>query len=108
MAVLAVQRIVTAGLNPTFAAAAGGGDEFPNTGREFLEVINGGGGAITVTVTTTGTVDGEPIADRAVSVPAGERRRIGPFPTGTFNAADGNVDVAYSGVTTVTVGVFRL
>ena len=108
MAVLAVQQIATSGLNPAFVAAAGGGDEFPNIGREFLEVINGGGGSINVTLVTTGTVDGEPIADRVVAVPNGERRRIGPFPTGTYNAADGNVDVSYSGVTSVTVGVFRL
>ncbi len=108
MAVLSVQSISTAGRNPTFVAAAGGGDEFPNAGREYLEVINGSGVSVNVTITTPASVDGEPVADRVVAVPAAERRKIGPFPTGVFNAADGNVDVAYSAVTSVTVGVFRL
>ena len=51
MAVLAVQQIARAGLNPALAAAAAGGDAFPNTGRVFLRVANANvGAARTVTV----------------------------------------------------------
>ena len=40
MAVLAVQQVSRAGLNPALAAAAAAGDAFPNTGRAFLRVRN--------------------------------------------------------------------
>jgi len=40
MAVLTVQAITRAGLEPALAAAAAAGDAFPNTGREFLVVKN--------------------------------------------------------------------
>lgn len=108
MAVLSVQEIVSTRLTPSFAAAAAGGDEVPNDGRTYLEVVNGGGSSITVTITTAGTIAGRAIADDAVTVAAGARAKIGPWPTGLYNAADGNVDVAYSAVTSVTVGAFRL
>jgi hypothetical protein len=39
MAILAIQRIARAGLNPALAAAAAG-DAFPNTGRALLRVKN--------------------------------------------------------------------
>lgn len=108
MATLTVQTVSTAGLADSLAAAAGGGDQFANTGREFFEVLNGGGGSVNVTFETPATVDGEPIADRVVAVAAGVRKKIGPFPTSTYNDANGRVQVTYSGVTTVTVGVFKL
>jgi len=41
MAVLAVQQISRAGLNTALAAAAAGGDAFPNAARAFLRVKNG-------------------------------------------------------------------
>lgn len=108
MATLTVQSIVAAGLNPSYAAAAGGGDEFANDGSSFLHVVNGGGGAINVTLATTQTVDGLAVADQVVNVPAGEDRMIGPLRRGLFNDAGGLVQVTYDGVTSVTVGVFAL
>lgn len=108
MAVLVAQSIVRAGLTPAFASAAGGGDEFVNTGNEYIEVINGDASSKTVTVVTPGTVDGLGITDRTVTIPAGERRKIGPFPTGTYNNASSKVQITYSAVTSVTIGVFSL
>jgi hypothetical protein len=108
MALLAAQVVSIAGLNPTYAAAAAGGDEFANNGRRMLHVQNGSGSSITVTITTPGTTAGLSIADPAVTVPNSGSRMIGPFPTGLYNAADGNVDVAYSAVTSVTVAVIEL
>lgn len=108
MAVLVAQSIVRAGLTPAFAAAAGGGDEFVNTGNEYVEVINGDATEKTVTVVTPGTVDGLAIADRPVVIAAGARAKIGPFPTGTYNNSASKVQLTYSAVTSVTVGVFSL
>jgi hypothetical protein len=109
MAILAVQKIVQTGLNPTFAAAAGGGDSFPFSGGEHVEVVNGGGGSINVTVVAQGacTTFGVTHAahDIVVAVPAGERRKIKVPPVGYIDA-NGRIQLTYSGVTTVTVGVF--
>lgn len=108
MAVLTVQTIAIAGLEPTYAAAAGGGDSFPNTGDQFLHVKNGGVGDVTVTLTTPATVEGVAIADPTVVVTAGEDRMIGPFPPSIFNDGNGRVAVGYSGVTSVTVAAIKL
>lgn len=108
MATLTASSVTTSGLTDSLTAAAGGGDEFANTGHEWFEVLNGSGGSITVTFTTSATVQGEPIADRAVTVANGARKKIGPFPTDVYNDSNGKVQVAYSGATSVTVGVFKL
>jgi hypothetical protein len=88
-------------------AAAGGGDSFPNTGREFLHVLNGGGSSITVTVAIAVTVEGQAVPGKAFTVGNGAQRIMGPFPTGTFNDSNSRVNITYSGVTSVTVGVIQ-
>lgn len=107
MATLTAQTIVRAGLEATYAAAAGGGDEFVNTGVEVLHVKNASVGDITVTVVSQATVDGLAVADRAVVVTAGEERFIGPFPTNVYNDANQKIQVTYSGVTTLTIAVLN-
>jgi hypothetical protein len=108
MATLTKQVVTTAGLADSLASAAGGGDQFTNTGNEWLEVLNGGGASIDVTIATPATANGEPIADRVVAVAAGARKKIGPFNPSIFNDSSGYVQVTYSAVTSVTVGVFKL
>jgi hypothetical protein len=111
MALLTTQQITRAGTDPaTGAVAAGGtGDEFVPGDNVFLRVVNGGGGATTVTVTTPRTVKGQAIADLAVSVPAGGQRLIGPLPADQYaNPADGKGDVACSPTTSVTISVLEL
>lgn len=111
MATLSVQVVDRAGdgLTPAFAAATVSGDEFPNSGREWLVVKNGSGGSITVTASTPQTVAGLAVAEEAYAVPASGECYIGPFPPGTFNnTSTGRVALTYSGVTSLTVGVFRL
>src|SRR5436190_12863107 len=98
MAVLAVQQIVRAGLNPALAAAAAGGDAFPNTGRVFLRVKNAHATvARTVTVASQlppGAIpQGAAKTDLAVSVPGTQERWIGPFDPAAFNDANGRVVV---------------
>lgn len=109
MATLTVQTVVVTGLEPAaLAAAAAGGDQFANTGREFVEINNGSGGDITVTFNSQVACNYGSDHDVAVVVTAGERRLIGPFPTGRFNDASGFVLITYSGVTTLTIGVYKL
>lgn len=114
MAVLTVQDLNLAGIAPAYVAAAAGGDTFkPRGGRAaIIHVKNGGAGAITATVNDPTSVAPASAAtfdpDVAVSVPAGGERVITLSPIDRFTDVNGDVAVAYSGVTTVTVGVFRL
>lgn len=109
MATLAIQNIVLAGLNPSYAAAAGGGDDFLNTGREYVEFVNASAGDITVTINSQKNCDQGFDHDQAVVVTASQRRKIGPFTPGRWNdPSDNKLKMTYSGVTSLTVGVFRL
>ena len=109
MAVLPVNSVTRAGLSEAglFNAATAGGDLLPNDGRQWIEVINGSGSAVTVTV--YGYVDGASVAIKTYTVPLTTGRyKIGPFPPGTFNNASNQVAIGYSAVTTVTVAAFTL
>lgn len=112
MATLAKQTILPAGLNPTFAAAAGGGDKVQAGPAVFLVVKNGGGAPITVTIDDPTSVSPAGAQafnpDLSVSVTNAQERWIGPLTDRFTNPADGLVAWTYSGVTTVTVGVFQL
>ena len=109
MATLGTQVIALAGLNPTYAAAAGGGDKCEVGDRNFLHVKNGGGSSITVTLTATAAVRGQAVSNVTVSVPAAGERMIGPLSSDLLkNASDGLCAIGYSGVTTVTVASVRI
>lgn len=118
--VLAAQLTVTStahtGTALTLSSAAAGGDAFVNdsSGRTFFVVTNGGGSPINVNITPNvasvavqgfGTLS---IANAGGSVTNGTTRIFGPFPT-HYNDASGNVNIGYTnGVTSVTVGVFKI
>lgn len=118
MAQLTINTHAFAGLDPTFAAASAGGDAFvnPNDERTYIRVKNGGASPITVTVSpvtpnsvkqagaTPGPVS---LPNYSVAVPASGDISIGPFPA-AYNDAGGNVNVSYSGVTSVTVAAIRM
>ena len=107
MAELAVQQISRTGLSPTYAACGAGGDEFVNSGDEFIHIKNGHTGTQTVTIATPATVDGLAVADRDVAVPSGEERMIGPFPAATYNDGDSKVQLTYDAVTLLTIAVVK-
>jgi len=109
MATLTTQTITRAGLGPTYATAAGGGDKCKPGDRVFLHVKNGHSSAQTVTVVTPGTFDGQAIEDLAVSVPNAGERMIGPITPSLFrNSADGLASITYSGVTSLTIAVIQI
>ena len=114
MAEYVVQTISRAGITPTFAAVASS-DTFkcPSDLRNYLEVLNGSGSSINVTIAAVQTTVDTAVAGTvgvddivvAVAQTTG-RKKIGPFPPAYINA--GSVTVAYSATTTVTAGAFRL
>lgn len=109
MATLTTQHVSLTGLEATYAAAAGGGDEFTPDKNTFVHVKNGGGSDITATVVTPNNHStGLAIADVAVTVTAAEDRFIGPFPYQHFAGSNGLADITYSGTTSVTVAVLRV
>lgn len=106
MATLTVQDMNTlAGLNPTYAACAGGGDDFVNTGHEYIHIKNGHSSPQSVTIHSQRLCDQGVEHDVVVSVPNAEERIIGPFHPARFNDANKKVQLTYSGVTALTIAV---
>jgi hypothetical protein len=109
MALLTVQSVGRAGLEPVLVAAAAGGDTFPLVdGREWIEVNNASAGAVTITIKSKQKCDQGFDHDLVISVPAGKKRVISGFlPISRFQNANGNLEITYSAVASVTVGAFR-
>lgn len=101
-----------AGTATTPVAAAAGGDSVANPrGNTILRVINGGGSSINVTLAAQvatrpadGTFPAMTLSNQVVAVAAGATKLIGPIPP-AFNDGNGNVQITYSAVTSVTVEV---
>jgi hypothetical protein len=104
---LTVQEITLAGLTPAYVAANAEGNYFNNDGRAYLEVVNGGVDPVTVTINSIALCSYGFDHNTEVIVSNGVTKKIGTFPPGRFNDASGRVNVTYSGVTSVTVGVFK-
>lgn len=109
MATLTPQEIVLAGITPTLVAAEAGGDEFVNSGRDFIHIKNGDASAMDVTINSQAACDQGSDHDIVVNIPAttGEKF-IGPFPKERFNDTAAKVQITYSAVTSVTIGIVRL
>jgi len=107
MATLTVQTISRSGLEPSYSSCAGGGDEFANSGDEFIHIKNGHSSTQTVTIETPATVDGLAVADREVAIPATSERLIGPFPSNTYNDSGGLVQLTYDSVTSLTIAILE-
>lgn len=103
MATLTVADINTAGYTPTYASAAGGGDQFSNDGKTLIHIKNGSGGSITVTIASQVACSQGGTHNTAVAIPAGEERFIGPFPPDRYCDANGMTQLTYSGVTSLTI-----
>ena len=93
-------------------AAAGGGDAAPCSKDNWLEVINGGGGSINVTIAIPASASGFANAaytNTVVAVAAGARKKIGPLTPQLYqDPTTGLATITYSGVTSVTVGCYSL
>ena len=108
MTTLVVQEIDQDGVVVTFVAATAAGDDFLNDGRTYLEIVNGGAGAVVVTADSKSNCNQGFDHDLTLSVGAGLTGRLGPFEPTRFNGADGLMDVTYDQDLTVTVAAVRL
>ncbi len=107
-AVIAIVK--TGGADPTYTGSLSTGNvyQFTNDGKTFIHVKNGGGSPDVVTIVSQNSEDGLAVADRTVSVTAGEERMIGPLLPHVYNDGDGLVNFSHSFITTVTQAVFSL
>lgn len=105
-----VSTVARAGINLTDLAAAADatGDNWANTGNEFLFVANANASSRTVTLVCQQTLDGQSVTNKTVVVGAGKSMLIGPFPKGIYNDANDRMNVTWSAVTDVTIVVCKL
>lgn len=102
------QSVGSAGLHPTYEAANAAGNSWRMGSGIALHVKNGGASACTVTIPTPLQVDGLAVADRTISVPAGEDRLIGLAATPAYRQTGGVAFADYDQVTSVTVAVLTV
>lgn len=109
MATLTVATIDRSGTDVAGSAAtATTGDEFPNTGVEFVEIKNGGAATIVATIDAVATLDGMQVTDKTVSIAAGVTKAIGPFAPSIYNNSSNRVKVTCDVVTSVTIKALKL
>ena len=95
------------------APTATHGNKFITSGREYLKIVNGSVGDITVTLTPGTVVDGLTLPTKTYTIKATgdanglDDQVIGPFPK-TWCYTGDYIWVVCSAVTTITMGVFRL
>lgn len=106
MATLTAQQAVVAGVQLSYAAAAAGGDDFPNDGNTYVILRNSSAGNV-VTFAATGAEGGVDIGDLQVTVPAGESMLVGPFATHVFNDSSGQVAMTYDTEANLSIAVFK-
>lgn len=108
MALLTTQGVALPSLLEAVAVANAGGDTATPGNFTWLEVTNGGGASINVTIDVPGTDEyGTAKPDLVVAVLNGTTRKI-PLRSNGFIQTNGLVNITYSAVTSVTVGVFTL
>lgn len=117
MATLTRQVLGEDGLTASYVAATVSGDQVTNSdGKTFLHVKNASGGSITVTVAEqiTGTTVTNPTlgkltkANATKAIGAGAEAFFGPFAKGGFNDANSNIQITYSGVTSLTIAALYI
>lgn len=108
LSVVKPSRLGTSAHIPVNASA--NGDQFPNTGKEFLLVETSSNAAV-VTFDSPQTcsfgISNSAAHDLAVNCSANSSRMIGPFDPIRFNDGNGMVQVTYDVVTGVTVAVIQ-
>jgi len=103
MATLGINKIIEGGLAENLEDAASSGDEFSNSGIEFIHVVNDHASeSYTVSITAQKTTMRHPNygnltkANQTFAVAAGAEAFAGPFRQIAFNDSDNKVQVTYT------------
>lgn len=105
MALLSAQKPALTGTALTYDAASVGGDNFNNTGKEWIIVKNGDSSSHDVMVASQALCDQGFTHNLTISVGAGAEESVGPFLVTRFNDNGGLVQITYSAVTSVTIAL---
>lgn len=62
-----------------------------NDGTIWIEIVSSDAGSQTVAFKLPGTIDGQAIADKVVTVAAGATAIVGPFPVSSYNQSDASL-----------------
>jgi hypothetical protein len=109
MATLTKQVVSLTGIEPSYQAAAAGGDEVVNSGRIFIHVKNANGStARQVTVDSQAPCSQGYDHDAIVSVPASNEKMIGPFPKDRFNDSGGKIQISYDNEADLTIAAIEV
>jgi len=84
------------------------GNWFYNDGNTLIKIINGAGVPQTVTIASQVPCNQGTTHNIAVAIPAGETWWFTGFLTNRFNDSAGKVQLSYSAVVTLTIGLFKL
>ena len=103
---ITVQTVTEAGVVPSYAGAATGGDRFANGAEDVVCHAKNLTAATSITVTipandnTRDATGLGPVtkADGGSAVAAGAEKLFGPFPRLAYNGSDGKVSITYSSV----------
>lgn len=107
MAALSTQAITQSGIKPTFAAASAGGDTFTHGKKVYFYIKNDDASPHTATlVSQFSAVPSVGPVNLDIVVPAGEERVAGPF-SDNFKDGNGDVNITYDAVTSVSVAVLQ-
>jgi hypothetical protein len=107
MATLAVTQVTPAGVVETPLVAASAADQFPNNGRTYLKVTNGGGSSTTVQVIAQRACDQGTIHSISNTIVNATTEIMGPF-TDRYTDANGFVQITTTPITSVTIGCFSV
>jgi hypothetical protein len=107
--VVTATALSRAGITDTLPTTPDGtnGNKIAFNPTMWVEVNNGSGSPITVTLDITRIVDGQAVTDPTVTINAGVRKKIGPF-TDDYRQTDDYIWLTFSAVTSVTMAAFKL
>lgn len=88
-------------------SADASGNQWANTGQEFIALSNASGGSITVTLQCRATPDGLAVTNKTVVMAASDFVIIGPFPPGQYNDGSGLAKVTFSSATGLSIMAFK-
>ncbi len=100
--------VTPAGVDVEGVDASDSGDEWENTGNEWVEITNASGSPVTVTLRIITEPDGLAVTNRTVTVADGVTKVVGPFRPGIYNNAARRAKITYSSAVGVTVKALKL
>ncbi len=103
-----VNAITIDGIDWAQQTAGTDGDDFRNTGEEFIQIYNGSGSQITITIDAQADCIQGFEDDITFTIANGAYAIAGHFQTEVYNDSDGYALVKYSSASSVTIGIYQL